>query len=129
MDQERRRWLTAALAAGSATAFARPAAAAATALTPVSIALTARYSLYHLPLVLAERLGFFRQHGVQVTMLSHESGHAALASMVQGKAEVLAGAFERVFELQRQGHFFQAFVQMNNTPMLSMGVVKTACTA
>ena len=122
MDQERRRWLTAALAAGSATAFARPAAAAATALTPVSIALTARYSLYHLPLVLAERLGFFRQHGVQVTMLSHESGHAALASMVQGKAEVLAGAFEHALELHYRGLPFQAFAQMTATPMLSLGV-------
>lgn len=88
----------------------------------VTVALTARNSLYHLPVVLAERLGFFRQQGLQVQWLSHESGSAALLSMLQGKADVLAGAFEHLFELQRQGHFFQAFVQTGNTPMLSLGI-------
>lgn len=120
MDPARRRWLHAALAAGSATAFVRPVAAAP--LTPVLVALTARYSLYHLPLVLADRLGFFRQYGLQVTMLSHESGQAALGSMLLGKVEVMAGAFEHVLELHARGLPFQAFAQMTATPMLSMGV-------
>jgi NitT/TauT family transport system substrate-binding protein len=92
-------------------------------LRQVTVALTARNSLYHLPLVLADRLGYFRQRGLQVNLLTHESGAAGLNSVLQGKAEVLAGAFEHVFGLQRRGHFFQAFVQMNNTPMLSLGVV------
>ena len=121
MNRQRRHWLSMALATGSWAAWSVPAAAAQTP-QQVTVALTARNSLYHLPLVLAERLGFFRQLGLQVNMVSHESGAAGLASVLQGKADVLAGAFEHLFELQRQGHFFQAFVQMANTPMLSLGV-------
>lgn len=124
MDQARRRWLGAALAAGSAASFA-PVATAVTPLPTVSIAVTARYSLYHLPLVLADRLGYFRQHGLQVSLLSHESGQAALASVLQGKAEVLAGAFEHVLELHHRGLPFQAFAQMTATPMVSMGVTSS----
>lgn len=120
MDHSRRRWLQAALATGGVAAV--PMAARSAPAGSVSIALSARSSLYHLPLVLAERLGFFRQQGVQVTLMSHESGSAALASVMQGKADVLAGAFEHTFELQHRGHFFQAFAQMTATPMVSLGV-------
>ena len=121
MDRQRRRMLSMALVTGGL--MARPVRAAVSSdMQAVTVAMTARNSLYHLPLVLAERLGYFRQQGLQVNLVSHESGQAGMASVLQGRAEVLAGAFERVFELQRQGHFFQAFVQMADTPMVSLGV-------
>jgi NitT/TauT family transport system substrate-binding protein len=113
-----------ALATGSCAVWSGPGLAAPN-LPPVTVALSARNSLYHLPLVLAERLGLFRQQGLQVQLLAHESGAAAQASVLQGRAEVLAGAFEHAFELQRQGLLVQAFVQMGNTPMLSLGVSAT----
>lgn len=116
MDGGRRQWLAMAVAAGGAACW--PAQAA----PQVTVALGARNSLYHLPLMLAERLGFFRQQGLQVQLLSHESGQAAVHSVLKGQADVLAGAFEHLFELQRQGQFLQAFVQMANTPMVSLGV-------
>lgn len=116
MDGGRRQWLAMAVAAGGAACW--PAQAA----PQVTVALGARNSLYHLPLMLAERLGFFRQQGLQVQLLAHESGQAAVHSVLKGQADVLAGAFEHLFELQRQGQFLQAFVQMANTPMVSLGV-------
>ena len=121
MDRRRRQVLSMALATGAVAAWSLPWAATA-AVQPVTVALTARNSLYHLPLVLAERLGYFRQQGLQVQLVAHESGAAGVASVLQGRADVLAGAFEHVFELQRKGQFFQAFVQMTATPMLSLGV-------
>lgn len=123
MDRRRRQVLSMALATGSVASWATSSGGAAP-ITPqqVTVALTARNSLYHLPLVLAERLGYFRQQGLQVHLVSHDSGSAGLASVLQGKADVLAGAFEHLFELQRKGHFFQAFVQMTGTPMVSLGV-------
>lgn len=116
MDRRRRQMLSMALAPGGVLLCRAPARAATTP-QQVTVALTARNSLYHLPLMLADRLGYFRQQSLQVNLVSHESGPAAMTSVLQGKADVLAGAFERVFDLQRQGHFFQAFVQMSNTPM------------
>lgn len=117
MDDGRRQWLAMAVVAAAGAAGA-PAHAA----QRVNLALSARNSLYHLPLMLAERLGFFRQQGLQVNLMAHESGHAAVSSVLKGQSDVLAGAFEHLFELQRQGHFFQAFVQTGQTPMLSLGV-------
>lgn len=121
MDAGRRQWL--AMALGAASAVSAPANAASSAeMHPVTVALTARHSLYHLPLVLAERLGYFRQQSLMVQLVSYESGAAGVASVLAGKSDVLASAFEHLFELQRKGHFFQAFVQMNATPMVSLGI-------
>jgi len=88
----------------------------------VSIALAAPNSLHHLPLTLADRLGYFRQAGMAVEWLPHESGAKALASALQGQAQVVAGAFEHLFGLHQKGLSYQAFVQMGRTPQLSLGV-------
>lgn len=88
----------------------------------VTICLAAKQSLYHLPLTLADQLGYFRQAGLAVEWLPHESGAKALGSVLQGQADVVAGAFEHVFGLQHRGLNFQAFVQMGRTPQLSLGV-------
>ena len=119
MDTRRRQCLTMALTVAGAATWPAHAAQA------VNVALTARNSLYHLPLILADRLGYFRQQGLQVNLISHESGHAAVSSVLRGQADVLAGAFEHVFELQHRGQSFQAFAQMTATPMVSLGVSGT----
>lgn len=119
MDRQRRQTLSVAL---GLTAAPWLASAASGGLPTVTVAVGARNSLYHLPLILADRLGFFRQRGVQVQLLWCDSGAQALASVQAGQAQVLAGAFERLFELQAQGHYHQAFVQMTRTPLVSLGV-------
>ena len=88
----------------------------------VSIALAAPSSLYQLPLTLADRLGYFKQAGIAVEWLPHDSGAKATASAVQGQASVVAGAFEHLFGLHQRGVNCQAFVQMGRTPQLSLGV-------
>jgi len=88
----------------------------------VSIALAAPHSLQHLPLTLADRLGYFRQAGVVVEWLPQESCAKALATALQGQANVVAGAFEHLFGLHQKGLNYQAFVQMGRTPQLSLGV-------
>ena len=88
----------------------------------VSIALADQTSLYHLPLTLAEQLGYFRQAGLSVDLLGHDSGAKALASALQGQADVVAGAFEHLFGLHNKGLNYQAFVQMGRTPQVSLGL-------
>ncbi len=120
MDKQRRHTLS--VAWGLVAAPCLSTAAWAAEAQQVTVAVSARNSLYHLPLVLAERLGFFRQRGLLVELLWCDSGAQALASLQSGEAQVLAGAFERLFELQLQGQYHQAFAQMTRTPMVSMGV-------
>ncbi len=102
--------------AGAARAATQPAQ------HRVSIALAARQSLYHLPLTLADQLGFFRQAGVTVDWLPHEAGAKAVASAMQGQADVVAGAFEHLFGLHQKGLNYQGFVQMGRTPQVALGV-------
>lgn len=87
----------------------------------VSIALPASQSLYQLPLTLAERLGYFRQAGLEVVWLPQESGAKALNLAVSAQADVVAGAYEHLFGLQQKGLNFQSFVQMSRTPQVSLG--------
>ena len=88
----------------------------------VKIALAASQSLYHLPLTLADQLGYFRQAGIAVVWMSHESGARALSSVLSTQADVLAGSFDHLFVLQQKGQSFQCFVQSGRTPQVSLGV-------
>jgi NitT/TauT family transport system substrate-binding protein len=87
----------------------------------VRLALAASQSLYHLPLTLADRLGFFRQSGVQLEWLPQESGAKALRIALAGQADVVAGAYEHLFALHLKGLNYQSFVQMSRTPQVSLG--------
>lgn len=88
----------------------------------VSIALAARNSLYHLPLVLAEQLGYLRNEGLQVDWVDCESGHQAVQMALSGQADIVSGAFEHVLDLQTSGSAYRAFVLMSRTPQLSLGL-------
>ncbi len=94
---------------------------ASRALPRVRLALAASQSLYHLPLTLAERLGFFRQAGVQVEWLRKESGAMDLSAALSGQADVMAGAYEHLFGLHLKGLNYQSFVQLSRTPQVSLG--------
>jgi NitT/TauT family transport system substrate-binding protein len=97
------------------------ASEAGRALPRVRLALAASQSLYHLPLTLADRLGFFRQAGVQLEWLPQESGAKALRMALAGQADVVAGAYEHLFGLHLKGLNYQSFVQMSRTPQVSLG--------
>jgi NitT/TauT family transport system substrate-binding protein len=111
-------------AVGSLAAAHAPAARSVEsgrALPRVRLALAASQSLYHLPLTLADRLGFFRQAGVQLEWLPQESGAKALSMALSGRADVVAGAYEHLFGLHLRGLNYQSFVQISRTPQVSLG--------
>ena len=111
-------------AVGSLAAMQAPSALsseAGRALPRVRLALAASQSLYQLPLTLADRLGFFRQAGVQLEWLPQESGAKALSMALSGQADVVAGAYEHLFGLHLKGLNYQSFVQISRTPQVSLG--------
>ena len=118
----RRSLLLAAVGSLAATqARAAPSLDAGRTLPRVRLALAASQSLYHLPLNLADRLGFFRQAGVQLEWLPQESGAKAVSLALSGQADVVAGAYEHLFGLHLKGLNYQSFVQMSRTPQVSLG--------
>lgn len=123
MDLHRRHWIWAGLVSAWAWGGGSHAAPASGAnkwpADALVVAVPSRYSFAFLPLVLAQRQGF---GGLPVQLQFHESGQAALQAVQAGKADVLAGGFEHLFELQHKGEHWQAFVQMTRTPMIGLGV-------
>lgn len=89
----------------------------------VTVALAARSSLYHLPLVLADQLGFLKHEGVYLDFVDSESGYQAVQLALDGHVDVVSGAFEHVLELQASGVNFRAFVLQSRSPQISIGLV------
>jgi NitT/TauT family transport system substrate-binding protein len=99
-----------------------PAQAAAPEKPKVAIAVGGKSTLYYLPLTLAERLGYFKEEGLEVEISDFAGGSKALQAMLGGSADVTAGGFDHVIVLQARGQKIQAFVLMVATPAISLGV-------
>jgi len=105
-----------------APATLRGIAQAAPERRKVVIAVGGKAALYYLPLSLAERLGYFRDEGLDVQILDFPGGAKALQAMMGGSADVVAGGFDHVITLRAKAQALQAFVQLVATPSLALGV-------
>lgn len=90
----------------------------------VVVAVGGKAALYYLPLTLAERLGFFKDEGLDVQILDFAGGSKSLQAMMGGSADVVAGGFDHVIILRARGQKLKAFVQMVATPSLELGISK-----
>ena len=88
----------------------------------VHIAVGGKTALYYLPLTIAERLGYFKDEGLEVTISDFAGGSQSLRAVAGGSADVVAGAYEHTINMQSRGQRFQAFVLMGRAPQISMGV-------
>jgi NitT/TauT family transport system substrate-binding protein len=113
------RWI-AALAAALVVA----AAHAAPEQSKVAIAVGGKTTLYYLPLTIAERLGYFKDEGLEVEISDFPGGAKALQSLIGGSADVVSGAYEHTIVMQTLAQKLQAFVLQGTNPGLALGVAK-----
>ncbi len=99
-------------------------ASAAPEKADVTIAVGGKAALYYLPLTLAERLGYFKQEGLNVEISDFPGGAKALQAMMGGSADVVSGGYDHVIHMNAKGQKLKAFVQQIATPALSLGVAK-----
>jgi NitT/TauT family transport system substrate-binding protein len=88
----------------------------------VSIAVAGKATFYHLPLTLAEQLGYFRAEGLDVNIIDFAGGAQALRSVVGGTADVCSGPYENTIYLQAKSQLFKAFVLQGRAPQIALGV-------
>jgi NitT/TauT family transport system substrate-binding protein len=121
----RRGWMRRAAALAGAAALAPfPApGVAAPEKTRVVIAVGGRATLYYLPLTLAERLGYFRDEGLEVEIADFPGGAKALQALMGGSADVCSGGFEHTLQMLAKGQKLQAFVLQGNAA-LALALVK-----
>jgi len=90
--------------------------------TKVHIAVGGKALTYYLPLTIAERLGYFKDEGLDVTISDFAGGSKSLQAVVGGSADVVSGAFEHTINLQAKGQFFRCVVLQGRAPMIAIGV-------
>src|SRR5258708_14029390 len=73
-------------------------------------------SLYYLPLTLAERLGYFREQGLNVSITDFGGGSKSLQSLIGGSAHVGTGAYEHTIRMQSNGQDIAALIKLGRFP-------------
>ncbi len=88
----------------------------------VSLAVGGKAGLYYLPLTIAERLGYFKDEGLNVEISDFAGGAKSLEALIGGSVDVVAGAYEHTINMQAKGQHIVAFVLMGRAPAISIGV-------
>ncbi len=73
-------------------------------------------SLTALPMLLAERLGYFKSEGLSVTIEETASGSKAIQALLGGSAEVASAFYELTVQMAVQGRELTSFVSMVRYP-------------
>jgi NitT/TauT family transport system substrate-binding protein len=87
-----------------------------------TIAVGGKNLLYYLPLTIAEQLGYFKDEGLDLTIVDFAGGARALQAVVGGSADVVSGAFEHTVNMQNKGQYMRAFVLQGRAPQIVLGV-------
>lgn len=86
------------------------------------MAVGARMSLQHLPLTIAERLGYYAAEGLEVEVLDLGTGVRAQQAVLEGAADVACGAFDDFLALHARKQLHRAFVLLGRAPQIAFGV-------
>ncbi len=102
----------AAILGAAATAGIRPAAAANT----IRIMVGGYEKQIYLPAKLCERLGYFKDEGLDVELLNEAAGVDAENEMLAGAVVGVVGFYDHCVDLQSKGKFVMSVVQLSQAP-------------
>lgn len=122
-EPSRRAFLAASGALGAALLPAGRVRGAPPEKPRVVLSVGGRATLYYLPLTIAERLGYFRDEGLQVEINDFPGGAKALQALVGGSAQVTAGGYEHTIQMVAKGQKLQAFVLLGNVA-IAVGIAR-----
>jgi sulfonate transport system substrate-binding protein len=109
-------------------AAAMVAAGAASAQAPekkdIKLGVGGGNSLYYLPLALTEKLGFFREQGLNVEVNDFKGGSQSLTALIGGSVDIVTGAYEHTLRMQAKGQEIVAVVELGRYPGITLAVKK-----
>jgi NitT/TauT family transport system substrate-binding protein len=88
----------------------------------VHIAVGGKVALYYLPLTITERLGYFKDEGLNVRISDFAGGTRSLEAVVGGSADVVSGSYEHTINMQSKKINFQAFVLSGAAPQITVAI-------
>jgi sulfonate transport system substrate-binding protein len=92
-------------------------------LSRVRLAVGGKPALFYLPLTVTERLGYFREAGLDVEISDFPGGARALQALIGGSADVVTGAFDHTIQMQAKNQPIVAVVQLGQFPGYVLGVL------
>ncbi|MFZ5731985.1 MAG: ABC transporter substrate-binding protein [Pseudomonadota bacterium] len=117
-----KRLTIAALAFAAVAAFAAPAQAQEK--KDITLGVGGKGLLYYLPLTLTERLGYFKEQRLNVTITDFGGGAKSLQSLIGGSADVVTGAYEHTIRMQAKGQDIVAVLEIGRFPGIVLAVRK-----
>jgi NitT/TauT family transport system substrate-binding protein len=90
----------------------------------VTLAVGGKNSLYYLPLTICERLGYFKEQGLDVTVNDFRGGAQSLQALVGGSVDVVTGAYEHTIRMQAKGQDIRAVIELGRFPGIAVGLRK-----
>jgi NitT/TauT family transport system substrate-binding protein len=119
------RGLLAAVSIAAALVFA-PGVAPAQKLetTKIRLAVGGKSSLYYLPLTVTERLGYFKEAGLDVEISDFAGGAKSLQALIGGSADVVTGSFDHTIQMQAKNQSIVALVQLGRFPGFALALRK-----
>ena len=85
-------------------------------------------ALYYLPLALTEKLGHFKEQGLNVEVSDFKGGSQSLTALVGGSADVVTGAYEHTLRMQAKGQDILAVIELGRYPGIALASRPTAPT-
>jgi NitT/TauT family transport system substrate-binding protein len=90
----------------------------------VTLGVGGKAALYYLPLTICERLGYFKEQGLDVTINDFRGGAQSLQALVGGSVDVVTGAYEHTIRMQAKGQDIRAVIELGRLPGLVLGLRK-----
>src|SRR2546430_3066728 len=115
-------WKTIAVAAAAVTLAAGSARAQAPEKKDIKLGVGGAPALYYLPLALTDRLGYFKEQGLNVEINDFKGGSQSLTALVGGSADVVTGAYEHTLRMQAKGQDILAVIELGRYPGIALAV-------
>ena len=119
-----RRAALAALALSTSLGLATSAFAQNAEKPRLTLGVGGKQLLYYLPLTVAEKKGFFKDEGLDVTINDFGGGAKSLQALVGGSVDVVTGAYEHTIRMQAKGQDIRAVVELGRFPAITIAVRK-----
>jgi len=93
-------------------------------MTKVHLGVGGKTSLYYLPLTVTEKLGYFKEAGLDVEISDFQGGAKSLQALMGGSVQVVTGSFDHTIQIQAKGERIVALVQMGRFPGFALALRK-----
>jgi NitT/TauT family transport system substrate-binding protein len=90
----------------------------------ITLAVGGKSALYYLPLTICERLGYFREQGLDVAINDFRGGSQSLMALVGGSVDAVTGAYEHIIRMQAKGQDIRAVIELGRFPGIVVGFRK-----